>query len=651
MSARFGCLVMLLLCGSAVRDAEAECGSGFACNIIPLYGWIRPMPPFQSASWYVTPLPAGVPSDMSAEQVKAAAQTAMNTWKAVCPGPNTNTPSDDNANASSSAPFRIVWESQANIENKAYARNENPLAAAETVVAEHTCYISGCIIYLARDPTGNNVGLTWRDCDSGCHLINAWQIDLPSVLLHELGHSLGLDHNPTTGTVMYAGLELAKKVRDLLPCEREHAQAYYGCSPDIPVLRNLTQNATAQSQRVQIEVSDQDLNAPGTGMYYRLSRRANCLDGFVEIAQIPKVFNPATHNYTYYDNGVTRDTEYEYRLEDGEVLFASAQPWNLPIPSPPSIPTNVTAQQSGAVTGGVAPVQLSWAASTGGVQGYDVYRTSSPSPGCGSWTWLATRTTTSYTDPSAPSNTAAYAVRSRGSQDMSFLSLPRTIVIDGTPPSVVTNLAASLQGTTGIRLNWTAPGDDGAAGTCAAYEMQVCWTGELTSMSPWIAVSPQPAPAAGGTAQQYVYSGRNPCLTYYFRLRARDEFSQWSAFGNWAQLTATSTCGGGGGDDDPPIVQNAPVLRVRNSGSPPRTGSVYVFEWTLPTRSERASISIYDVRGSLIRRFPDIGAGLDSGTTAWDTRSEQGARVPSGIYLATLRWGAGSLVTRLVHLD
>jgi hypothetical protein len=55
--------------------------------------------------------------------------------------------------------------------------------------------------------------------------------DLPSTLLHELGHALGLDHTTATGAVMVATLAPGKRVRTLAADDVAGIRALYGTGP------------------------------------------------------------------------------------------------------------------------------------------------------------------------------------------------------------------------------------------------------------------------------------------------------------------------------------------------------------------------------------------------------------------------------------
>ncbi|MFD0674544.1 S-layer homology domain-containing protein [Cohnella sp. GCM10027633] len=119
------------------------------------------------------------------------------------------------------------------------------------------------------------------------------------------------------------------------------------------------------------------------------------------------------------------------------------------------------------------------------------------------------------------------------------------IVLYGTPlsgslpdtraPGQVTNLTAAKPTTTTLRLNWKAPGDDGAAGKADSYEIRY-HTSEITTAN-WADatnVASPPAPLGGGTAQKFVVNGLNADTLYYFALIAKDEAGNVSPLSNVA---------------------------------------------------------------------------------------------------------------------
>jgi hypothetical protein len=113
---------------------------------------------------------------------------------------------------------------------------------------------------------------------------------------------------------------------------------------------------------------------------------------------------------------------------------------------------------------------------------------------------------------------------------------------DVTPPSTVTNLAASQVYDKEIVLTWTAPGGDGTIGTAAAYDLR--WSNQpITSanFNTATAVSVPPVPAYSGTAQSYVMLNLTAGTAYYFAIKARDASNNWSNVSNVPAATTTAT--------------------------------------------------------------------------------------------------------------
>lgn len=108
---------------------------------------------------------------------------------------------------------------------------------------------------------------------------------------------------------------------------------------------------------------------------------------------------------------------------------------------------------------------------------------------------------------------------------------------DVVPPGTVTDLAAVPGDFAGeMRLTWTAPGDDGAAGTASGYIIKVSHAA-ITSgnfdaaadLDRWIA---EPLPQAGGAAESIYLFGLAPDSTWYFALKTQDEVPNTSTISN-----------------------------------------------------------------------------------------------------------------------
>jgi len=111
-------------------------------------------------------------------------------------------------------------------------------------------------------------------------------------------------------------------------------------------------------------------------------------------------------------------------------------------------------------------------------------------------------------------------------------------VVDGDlkAPAAVTDLSATAAGPSTVVLHWTAPGDDGAEGTAAAYDLRIA-SAPITEAT-WSAATPVPAPdpvPAGGAQQATITIP--PGATVHVALRAVDEAGNQSSLSNVATAT------------------------------------------------------------------------------------------------------------------
>lgn len=89
-----------------------------------------------------------------------------------------------------------------------------------------------------------------------------------------------------------------------------------------------------------------------------------------------------------------------------------------------------------------------------------------------------------------------------------------------------------------LTLAWTAPGDDGAVGLAASYEVRMS-TSVITAANfaalPVLASVPAPTPA--GTRQTFVVRGLSRANEYWFAMRTRDDVGNWSVLSNIVRWT------------------------------------------------------------------------------------------------------------------
>jgi len=128
-------------------------------------------------------------------------------------------------------------------------------------------------------------------------------------------------------------------------------------------------------------------------------------------------------------------------------------------------------------------------------------------------------------------------------------------VADTTPPAAVTNLTATIQ-RADVMLSWTAPGDDGATGTAAIYDLRMA-TATITEAN-WAQATPlpnAPTPSVAGTTQYYYASGLSDGASYYFAIKTTDDAANTSALSNVAVAEIIA-------DDTPPATISLEVVNA-----------------------------------------------------------------------------------------
>lgn len=114
-----------------------------------------------------------------------------------------------------------------------------------------------------------------------------------------------------------------------------------------------------------------------------------------------------------------------------------------------------------------------------------------------------------------------------------------TLKPDTTPPSYVVDLRATALTDTTLWLTWTSPGDDGARGTAAEYDVRYSTAAfDLSTWEETPRLHPAPVPRPAGDPESLLVGGLTPGVTNFFALRTADEVPNWSAISN---LTAIPT--------------------------------------------------------------------------------------------------------------
>ncbi len=109
---------------------------------------------------------------------------------------------------------------------------------------------------------------------------------------------------------------------------------------------------------------------------------------------------------------------------------------------------------------------------------------------------------------------------------------------DDTPPDAIVDLSVESFDTSSVTLSWTAPGDDGAQGIVAQYDVRYS-TSEITTENFDQAQTAQgpSSPVAAGQSQTLTIAGLTEGQVYYFSVKSADEVPNWSAISNVVQAT------------------------------------------------------------------------------------------------------------------
>lgn len=209
-----------------------------------------------------------------------------------------------------------------------------------------------------------------------------------------------------------------------------------------------------------------------------------------------------------------------------------------PVPDAPATPTDLVA-----VAVATNEVDLSWIDNSDNEDSFKVERSIDGVDFVPLGMVTANITNAADLD-AAPNTTYFYRVRACNAagdsppSNVAQATTPPIIPPDTMAPATVTNLRVSVVATNSLTLAWTATGDDGNAGTAAAYELRFSLT-PITE-SNWLGatlITGLPAPAPAGTNETLVVTGLGGGTTYYFALKTADEQGNVSALSSLAFAT------------------------------------------------------------------------------------------------------------------
>jgi len=111
----------------------------------------------------------------------------------------------------------------------------------------------------------------------------------------------------------------------------------------------------------------------------------------------------------------------------------------------------------------------------------------------------------------------------------SILILPWDII----PPSQITDLAFGEVGPDFVKLKWTVPGDDYVVGTAVEYDVR--YSTHLINDANWESCTEAlstPVPKIAGQLEEYIITGLNSSIHYYFGIKTIDDRDNISSISN-----------------------------------------------------------------------------------------------------------------------
>jgi hypothetical protein len=136
----------------------------------------------------------------------------------------------------------------------------------------------------------------------------------------------------------------------------------------------------------------------------------------------------------------------------------------------------------------------------------------------------------------------AIKVSDEVANESSLSNVANTTTPDETAPSVVSDLSISGKDHESVTLIWTAPGDNGSAGTAASYDIRYSTSNiNIFNLNSATQVSGDPMPSVAGSSETITISGLNADTTYYFAIRTTDDASNRSGLSNVPSDTTEQT--------------------------------------------------------------------------------------------------------------
>jgi hypothetical protein len=189
----------------------------------------------------------------------------------------------------------------------------------------------------------------------------------------------------------------------------------------------------------------------------------------------------------------------------------------------------------------------------------------------------------------------------------------------------------------GVRLQWTAPADDGLLGRAEQYDLRYSTQPITAANFTFLTSVPGlPPPAATGVIESFFVTGLQPNTNYYFAIKTADENGNWSPISNVLQSRSTVV--------DATIESYALSL---SAPWPNPARSNTQLELTLP-EAMPVRAEAFDIAGRKVRTLADGSMrSAGPGSLNWDLRDDQGRTLDAGVYLVRVAVGRDVMLRRI----
>jgi hypothetical protein len=281
---------------------------------------------------------------------------------------------------------------------------------------------------------------------------------------------------------------------------------------------------------------------------------------------------PSGNSQAYAIQNLQPATTYWFALKTLDETNNVSPISNVPEVNTPAADAPLAPSGLSAIAIATNEVDLAWMDNASNEDNFQVERSSNQLD----WIVIAVASSnvTNYMDLDVLANTTYfYQVRSvNGSgnsppSNIAQATTPQIIPPDTTPPAGVKDLVVKAVTSNTVTLTWTAPGDDGNAGTAASYDLRI--STDLIAETNWLAatsISGLPAPLPVGSTQSLILTGLQPGTTYYFALKASDLANNVSLLSDVASGTTAGL---------PPPWADADIGSVKLTGQASFTNGVF----------------------------------------------------------------------------